>query len=177
MADIRTKLSPPWVTYANMLKALFDPDPEIDVVYKDNLKAVYLYVDNPEKAAVLSELLPETKWIGIDLAIKVIPSNSETVVFDMEQSNKTIMDTAFSGNPVYAYSVEVEGFFGNVITYVVFKNKVVQFFNDNLNDIHGITSTLYEDIAESIFEDADLDGVFYNTDVEEKLDMPKGKWL
>jgi hypothetical protein len=62
-------------------------------------------------------------------------------------------------------------------TYVVFKNCVVQFFNDNLNDCHGIISTLYQDIAAEIFEDADLHNVYYNTDVERgQLGMPLGEW-
>ena len=29
MADVRLKLSPPWVTYVNKLQALFDGDPLI----------------------------------------------------------------------------------------------------------------------------------------------------
>ena len=63
------------------------------------------------------------------------------------------------------------------MTYVVFKNCVVQFFNDNLNDCHGLISTLYQDIAAEIFEDANLNGVYYNTDVERgALGMPLGEW-
>jgi len=59
---------------------------------------------------------------------------------------------------------------------VVFKNCVVQFFNDNLNDAHGVISTLYQNIAAEIFEDANLPGVHYCTDVERKLGKPLGDW-
>ena len=63
------------------------------------------------------------------------------------------------------------------VTYVVFKNCVVQFFNDNLNDCHGIVSTLYQDIASEVFGDAGVTNVYYNTDVEVgKLGKPLGEW-
>ena len=52
------------------------------------------------------------------------------------------------------------------VTYVVFKNCVVQFFADNLNDCHGIISTLYQDIAEEILTGDGAQGVYFNTDVE-----------
>ena len=92
---------------------------------------------------------------------------------------KSLFDTAFSGNPAYAYSIcpADEGYYFFSLTYVVFKNCVVQFFNDNLNDCHGLISTLYQDIAAEIFEDADLHNVYYNTDVEVgKLGKPLGEW-
>ena len=85
---------------------------------------------------------------------------------------------ALSVFTAYAYSItpgDNVWFYG--ATYVVFKNCVVQFFNDNLNDCHGIISTLYQDIAAELFKDADLIGVYYNTDVERgQLGMPLGEW-
>lgn len=64
-------------------------------------------------------------------------------------------------------------------TYVVFKNCVVQFFNDNLNDPHGIVSTLYQDIAAEIFADMPFPqdgGICFCTDTEHKLGAPLGEW-
>jgi hypothetical protein len=62
-------------------------------------------------------------------------------------------------------------------TYVVFKNCVVQFAADNLNDCHGIISTLYQDIADELLTGPATEGVFYNTDVERaNLGMPLGEW-
>ena len=63
-------------------------------------------------------------------------------------------------------------------TYVVFKNCVVQFFNDNLNDPHGVLSTLYQDIAREVFGDCGMaGGVAYCTDVERKVGMPIDEWV
>jgi hypothetical protein len=65
------------------------------------------------------------------------------------------------------------------LTYVVFKNRVVQFFNDNLNDPHGVISTLYQDIADEIFADMPYQahgGIAYCTDVEHNLGAPLGEW-
>lgn len=143
-----------------------------------------MYVDNPEKAEALDRLLPIGKCFGnIFLALTIIPSNeSDKPLLEKQISQKELFDIAFDRNPVYAFSKEVTGIFSNVLTYVVFKNRVVQFFNDNLNDIHGLISTLYQDIAEEIFNDPDdeveqLYNVFFNTDIEEKVvGMPLGEW-
>jgi len=53
------------------------------------------------------------------------------------------------------------------LTYVLFKNKVVQYFIDNIGDYNGMKSTLYEDIARDIFED--VDGVFFCTALPDNL--------
>ena len=50
----------------------------------------------------------------------------------------------------------------NPLTYVVLKKEVVQFFNDNLNDIHGLETTLYQTIAKDVFDGT---GVFFCTDI------------
>lgn len=64
-------------------------------------------------------------------------------------------------------------------TYVVFKNCVVQFFNDNLNDPHGVVSTLYENIADEIFKDIQFpnDGVAFCTDIERNLGVSSDNWI
>lgn len=73
---------------------------------------------------------------------------------------------AFEGNAAFNYLETVEGVFTNPISYVVFANEVVQFFNDDLNDIHGLKSTLYEDIARDVFEKKD--GMCFCTDLPEE---------
>ena len=55
----------------------------------------------------------------------------------------------------------------NVLTYVVFTNKVVQFFNDNLNDIYGNVTTLYQEIASDVFDIES--GVFFCTDFKKEV--------
>ena len=41
---------------------------------------------------------------------------------------------------------------------MVFQNKVVQYFSDNMQDINGFTSTLYQEIAKELFG---VDGGLY----------------
>lgn len=175
MTDIRLKISSPWVTFVNEVIAMFQHDPEIKIEYDNDEVEVRLYVDNPEKAAALELLLPYEVCFGnVILSIAVIPSNDDVV--SVSSNVETLFNLAFNGNPVFAFTRSVEGILSNKITYVVFKNRVVQFFNDNLNDIHGNISTLYEEIARNIFNEEELYGVFYCTDIEEKVGMPLGEW-
>lgn len=167
MAAIRLKLSPPWVTYANMLIKLFGQDPDIKIKYDENQGVLKLFVENDEKAVLLSKFLPCVKKFGnITLGVDVIPANKKLDYnFGDEVSIKDAFDIIFKNNPVYSFSYEVKGLFNNSIIYVVFVKEVVQFFNDNLNDIYGNVNTLYQTIAETIFEDCsyDLHNVFYCT--------------
>ena len=53
----------------------------------------------------------------------------------------------------------------------------LQFAADNLNDCHGIISTLYETIADELLTGPATEGVFYNTNVERaNLGKPLGEW-
>jgi hypothetical protein len=56
----------------------------------------------------------------------------------------------------------------------VFEKKVVQFFNDQLDDINGNKSTLYQDIAKDVFEKHE--GVYFCTAADGKLSKPLGEW-
>lgn len=183
MTEIRTKLSPPWVTYINKLQALFDGDPLIAFFIDYQAEGgpkVTLAVGNGDKTAALMKLLPTEKQFGnitLHITIDGTPSNRAFV------SLKELFETAFHNNPAFAYAVAPaqDGYWFPDMTYVVFKNCVVQFFNDNLNDCHGIISTLYEDIAEEIFEEFKQNytggTVYFNTDVERgSLGKPLGEW-
>lgn len=176
MQDLKLKISPPWVTTYNELKAMFDPDPDIEIEYDNDEREVTFIVTNPEKAAALEYILPEyysfgTVWLNI---IVEAPNGMANLAFP---NNKELFDILFNRNPVYAFSYAVSGIFSNSIVYVVFKNKVVQFFNDNLNDIYGNMSTLYQEIAKDLFGFHDnLFNVCYCTDVEEKVGKPLGEW-
>lgn len=176
MNDIRLKLSPPWITYINKIIALFDGDPQI-ACNVDTLSAapsIVLAVSDPDKAAALMKLLPTEKQFGsVTLTIGV---DCETVSNLAFPTYKELFETAFDKNPAFAYAVVPDASYFVPFTYVVFKNCVVQFFNDNLNDPHGVVSTLYQEIAAELFEDACPAGVSYCTDVERKLGMPLGEW-
>ncbi len=172
MNNVRLKISPPWVTYVNEIIALFDEDPQIAINYNDKKRSLVLATNNGNKAEALRRLLPWQKEFG-NVILKIgIDGPTTNIAFP---TNEDLFNTAFEGNPAFAYAISIEGILTN-FTYVVFKNTVVQFFNDNLNDIHGIVSTLYQDIAAEIFEDANLFAVCYNTDIEHALGKPLGEW-
>ena len=179
MDNIRLKMSPPWITYINKVQALFDGDPQIacNVGSTEDGPYIILATNNPDKAAALLRILPSEKMFGnIKLTIGVDCPTVSNLAFP---SKKVLFETAFEKNPAFAYAVSPaeEGYNWFSMTYVVFKNCVVQFFNDNLNDCHGVISTLYQDIAEEIFADSQLTGVYYNTDIEVgKLGKPLGEW-
>ena len=177
MADVRLKISPPWVTYINKVQALFDGDPQIacNVNYGSTNPSIVLACNNGDKVTALQQILPtEVTFGGITLEIAVdgIPSNRAFI------NKKELFETAFYKNPAFAYAVSPanDGYAWFSMTYVVFKNCVVQFFNDNLNDCHGVVSTLYQDIADEILTGEAVQGVYFNTDVERgQLGMPLGE--
>ena len=149
------KLSSPWVLYFRKIEALFGQDPEIQIKFDEENYEIIMFVDNPAKADALSQLLPSSKqFSSVNLKISIIPSNSDTW-------KAKLIPAAFSGNPVFKDMQIIEGIMSNPICYVVFKKEVVQYPSDNLGDIHQITSTLYQNIAEELM---DVDGVCYCTD-------------
>lgn len=167
MTNIRLKLAPPWVTFVNEVKALFDEDPQVRVVYDNDTVELKLYVEDAKKAEAIERLLPEFKNFGnVDLSIIVIPANVGNYDFS-RYTFRQLFDAAFDGNPVYSFSRDIDSVFMNVLTYVVFTNRVVQFFNDNLNDIYGNMTTLYQEIASDVFEAGE--SVFYCTDIKKEV--------
>jgi len=152
----KLELSAPWEIFYHEINELFGNDPEIDIKIDNIAKNVSLFVSNAAKADALQKILPDKKVFGdIEVKITVIPANEE-------DSPLSLYQRAFFGNPAFEYAVEngVEGDFNAV--YVIFQNKVVQFFCDNIADANGNKSTLYENIAEDIIEDHA--GVFFCTD-------------
>ena len=178
MSDVRLKILPPWTIAIRKFEALFDGDPQIacNCNFGGSNPSIVLACNNGDKVAALQQILPsEVSFGNIKLAVNVdgIPSNRAFT------SKVELFDTAFKGNPAYAYSVcpAEEGYQWIGTTYVVFNNCVVQFAADNLNDCHGVISTLYEIIADELLTGPATEGVFYNTNVERAgLGMPLGEW-
>lgn len=152
------KKSAPWVEYYRQVNALFDEDPDIRVIYNEEINQLNLYVNNTEKAEALSRLLPTGITFGnVTMEILVTPSN-------LSNSYKgDLIAAALKGNAAVSRIVTIDDVFANKITYVIFRRGVVQYFDDDLSDYHGVHSTLYENIAREVFED--LEGVFFCTDV------------
>lgn len=178
MNDVRLKLAPPWITYINKLQAMFDGDPQIAFNVDWSAPSVTIACNNGLKNAALLLLLPsEKKWGNITMPITI----DGPVANKLFTSPSELFRTVFEKNPAFADVIAPaeEGYFYVNFCYVIFKNCVVQFFNDNLNDAHGLLSTLYQDIAAEIFEDAsyNLNSVHYCTDVERgALGKPLGEW-
>ena len=149
------QLSSPWVNFYRELEALFGDDPEIKIEYDED-QNIDFYVDNEAKAEALLELFPSTRTFGnVTVFVNVIPFNTQRTLYC------NIYETAFSGNPAFAYTVNSTKL---PIQYVVFKNKVVQYGIDSLKDINGLRSTLYQDIATELV--GEEEGVFFCTEKE-----------
>lgn len=154
----KPKLASPWISFYREIEAMFKEDEQVHPVYDEENNVVKLYVENQEKAEALEKILPDHRTFGnVTVTVTVIPANKLAEVRD------TWFRKAFEGNPAVSYITTITDVFNNPITYVVFKNKVVQYYNDDLGDVHGNRSTLYQDIAKEIFEDHE--GIFFCTDV------------
>ena len=148
------KLSPPWITFMNEIKALFVEDPDIKIQYSEDDYTMKLFVDNTDKAEALSKMIPAEKDFGnVKMKIEIVPANKDDMTY------ADLLKKAFAGNPVVKDVVSVDTPFGKV-TYVVFEKKVVQFFNDQMDDLYGNKSTLYQECARDVFETKDADAFF-----------------
>lgn len=176
----RVALSSPWEIYYSEVKELFRYDPEVHVLYDDEKKTISLYVDNMAKADALGEILPEEKVLGnVSVYLDIISANDAKNL--AEDYTGTIYERAFRGNPAFSYVHRVTGVFSYNVIYVVFANRVVQFFTDNLADVNGNCSTLYETIAGDVL--LRPVGVYFCTDIEHpvynhsvSLGKPLGEW-
>lgn len=157
------KLSTPWAQYVNALNALFEKDKEVKLVYDNDDVEVRLYVEDNSKAEAIASILPTEKKFGnVTLKITVLPANTNDSVASR-------FARAFKGNPVLKDVIEISDAFTNPITYFVLDRQVVQYFDDNLGDPHGLKSTLYQDLANSVFDNHD--GVMFCTATKPKYDF------
>lgn len=155
-------LSAPWQTYYKELSELFKEDNEVSIVYDTDEQVISIYVDNAVKAEAMAAALPPVKRFGsVELTITVIPSNRVNI---LRSSKGMGYPDLFKGNPIVIDVVVVDGIMSNPITYVIFKKEVVQYFNDDLGDVNGMCTTLYQDIAKRVFEEHE--GVFFCTDTK-----------
>lgn len=153
----KVKLSSPWILYYHELQTFFEKDSEVEVVFDEEKTEIELYVDNPRKADALTQLLPTEKKFGsMEVKITVIPTNKFT------QTKFQLVKDALKGNDAVSYFDSIDDVFTNPMGYVVFEKEVVQYYTDDLGDIHGCRSTLYQDMAKEIF--GNLEGVYFCTD-------------
>ena len=153
------KLISPWMEYYHKIQAFFKKDSKVHVIMSEDEKTIDLYVEDAAKADALAMMLPnEVKFGNVTVYVCVIPPNGEEA-----ESTGDMYHDAFCTNEAFSFSRTVSGIMTNDITYVVFKNEVVQYYNDDLGDIYGQRSCLYENLAREIFTDAH--GVYFCTDL------------
>ena len=162
------QLSPPWVTYYKELQMLLGRDREIYLVFDQEEMKVKVYVDNIAKAEALEQVLAESKTFGnVMMNVEVIPSNNVRYT-----AGGNVYDDAFDGNPAFSYSREAALPVIDRLCYVVWAREIVQFFNDNLGDVNGNATMLYEQIARDVLKAAP--GVYHCT--AGPLNAPLGEW-
>jgi hypothetical protein len=161
-ATKKVNISAPWWTYYRKLEALFEKDQEIHTTFQEDEKRIIFRVENLDKAEALAELLPGTVTFGnVTVTIDIL-SDSET------DTRAELIKKALNGNPVLSYDQAVEGVMTNPLHYFVMRNEVAQFWNDNLHDINGMESYLYEDLAREII--GEDDGVMFCTNTPDNPD-------
>ena len=157
MGKNKVKMSSPWVTLFHKYEAMFGSDPDIRLESRDDGMRIRMLVSNSDKADALAKLLPDHYDFGsVTVNVEVVPDNG----FDTARSS--LFARAFANNPALSRIVTLSDVFVNPITYVVFGREVVQYWNDNMGDPHGIVSTLYQDIAGDVF--GEQDGIMYCTE-------------
>lgn len=162
------KLSPPWATYYHYIDSLFKGDKDVEVVYAEQDYLIEVNVSDETKASALKIILPSKKEFG-NVVLNIEVNYVRRKEGEGEESTDIIdvFKMAFQGNPNVNDIVSVKDFFGNTVNFVLFKKEVIQFFNDDISDAHGVESTLNEDIARDVFTKY-AGKVLFCTDTEDK---------
>ena len=140
------KLSPPWVIYYNKIKALFENDKDVNIMFDEVEPAITLHVYGTEKAKAIERLIPaETNFGGNTLKVTVIPEEIDL------NSPAEIFRAAFKGNSVLHGVEAKETPFGD-FTYAIFDSEAVYLNDDDLGSPYGYTAKLIEDIVREIMD-------------------------
>lgn len=104
MSNVRLKILPPWTIVIRKFEALFDGDPQIacNCNFGGSNPSIVLSCNNGDKVAALQKILPEEVDFGnvkLKVAVDGVPSNKAFT------SKVELFETAFKGNPAFAYAV------------------------------------------------------------------------
>lgn len=150
MENDKMKLSPPWITYYHKVQALFEKDDSVTVDFDEDNCCLNIIVERDiEKGEAIQKLFPSKKVFGNN----VMKINVITIQEPKQIPTAQIFTNAFKNNPVVENIISASDILRDDQTYIMFQNKVVQFFDDNISDYNGVCSTLYQDIAEDVFRD------------------------
>lgn len=169
----KLNLIAPWDEYYEELNAFFAEDPDVTILYDEEAKDIKVLVQETIKAEALTYLLKdEVEFGGVKLTVTVVPANEVTkgvknLVTNIGNNENygDMFERALINNGAFAYTYTVDNVMGFNAVFVVFRKKVIQYYNDNLGDLNGMKSTLAEYIARDIF--VTRNGVFFNTDVKD----------
>lgn len=147
-------LAAPWVTFRNMVAALFELDNEITVgeLYAptngDLNYVLDIEVKNHQKFKALDRRVPLVKKFGnIIVGINLIDEeNGDT------QPDVDVFGTIFKGNRLMKDVQVAEDMTGMDHIYVRFYPEVIQFYDDDMTDFNGNWNGLAEDLARELFE-------------------------
>lgn len=147
---------------------MFKLDPEVKVLFNEEKPEIKIFVDNSAKSEAMENFLPSEKTFGnVTIGVTIIPGNKRV------DSKGNAIDDLFSGNGAVS-SIQRIKMFASTLTYVVFVKEVVQFYNDDISYLHGLCSTLYQDIAKTIFKNAE--SMLFCTESGKSLGCPLGEW-
>lgn len=169
MENMNLKLSPPWNTYQQEVKALFESDPDIEVGDVNNAPdgSDFQYyfdmtVNNHDKFVAMLAVLPEIVNFGnVDLKINMIDRSSD------ENPYISLYETIFQGNAHLKDIKKVQDFAGTTHAYIRFKPEVIQFYQDDISDYSGNWSGLAQDIARDLFTHTGVTVHFCTADLRE----------
>ena len=165
MEEKKLDLSAPQYLYEKKIRTLFREDDEVNVEpleqFTDTTYNLKIKVDNHYKAEAIEKLLPSKVTFGnTEVYIEIVPSN-------VTPSKIDLIKTAFEGNKALSF-IGSSDVYSNPIHYVTFKKKVVQYYNDSMDNPYGLCSTLYQNIAKEVL--GEDEGIFYCTDVADDCD-------
>ena len=147
-------LQSPWVTYENYVRAILDPDPDIEVGHIDEsindngLRKLDVVVNKHEKAEALKSVLIRNISFGnVTLIINIIDTEINEDQEELVEKYKKL----FVNNPIVKKIETVKDHANVDHSFICFDPVVVQFYNDDLTDLYGNYNGLFEDIARNIF--------------------------
>jgi hypothetical protein len=147
------EIQSPWIIFCKELNALFGRDPDITIQYNQDTNTIKLFVSKIHKAEALSMILPQEKVYGnVTLHIEIVPPNDNLMGFE------ETFNMAFAGNPCFAFAAGSESPVIGHVDYLVFKPEAAQFFIDDVGELYGNKTMLYQDVAKDVFAEYDPDG-------------------
>ena len=150
MENNKMKLSSPWITYYHKVQALFEKDDSVTVDFDESNCFLNIIVkEDTEKGEAIQKLFPSEIVFGNN----IMKINVITIKKEIQMPIAQIFVNAFKNNPIIEDVINKSDILRDNQIYVMFQNKIVQFFNDDIYDYNGVCSTLYQDIAKDVFKD------------------------